>query len=82
MELNREFLTYVCICMVFVEDKNREDGIRPIDIGEYYRFPSGEIVAVLSKENAIKYEHLIKERIFIRKKEFEKEKNNQHTSLD
>jgi hypothetical protein len=53
------------ICMVFVDDPNREDGRRCVDLGNYFKTPDGENVLVIDKEIAQKYGHLVKEKIYV-----------------
>lgn len=55
------------ICCVFVEDPNREDGVKMIDLGNYFKNDNGDIVLVTSMQLAVKYGHLVKEKIFVRK---------------
>lgn len=53
------------ICMVCVDDPNREDGRRYVDLGNYFKTPDGENVLVTDKETAKRYGHLVKEKIYV-----------------
>ena len=55
------------MCMIMVRDDNREEGIRPIDLGNYYKDNEGNKCLILSRKDAIKYNKLIDCPIYIRK---------------
>lgn len=53
--------------MVTVHDVNREDGIKQVDIGNYFKDYDGARCVITTKEFAIKYGHLVDVPIYIRK---------------
>jgi hypothetical protein len=55
------------MCMITVEDESREDGIRHVDLGNYYLDTYNNKVLITSKENAIKYSKLIKVPVYCRR---------------
>jgi hypothetical protein len=57
------------ICMIEVADENREDGIRHIDLGNYFIAPDGSNCLITSIEFAKKYKDKINVPIYIRKKD-------------
>jgi hypothetical protein len=52
------------MCMVTVRDYNNEDGIRHIDLGNYFISPKGVKCLITSKDNARKYSNFIKVPIY------------------
>lgn len=54
------------ICMIQVPDANREDGIRFVDVGNYFIDPSGKRCVVTSVENARAYKEKINVPIYVR----------------
>lgn len=53
------------ICTVFIKDDNRDEGFRSVDLGNFFRTPSGEKVLITSRHLADKYGHLVKENIYV-----------------
>lgn len=56
------------ICMIQVPDANREDGIRNIDLGNYFISPNGEKCLITSIEFAKKYKDKIDVPIYVKKR--------------
>ena len=54
------------ICMIQVHDANREDGIRHVDLGNYFIAPDGTDCLITSVEFAQKYKDKISVPIYIR----------------
>jgi len=54
------------ICMVTVEDVSRKDGIKFVDLGNYFTDDKGKKFLLTSLENAEKYWHLVNVPILIR----------------
>jgi len=52
------------MCMITVNDANREDGIKHIDIGNYYIDEQGEKCVITTKDIANKYSELIDCKIY------------------
>ena len=63
----QDCLTYSGICLVYVVDPSREEGVKGVDIGNYYTTLSGQRVLVLSQDNAVKYGHLVPEQIYVKR---------------
>ena len=55
------------MCMITVPDMNREDGIRYVDLGNFYELADGSKCVLLSLADAKKYHKLIDFPIYIRK---------------
>jgi len=55
------------MCMITVNDNNAIDGIRHVDMGNYYKTETGEQVVVTTKELAQRYHKLIDDTIYVRK---------------
>lgn len=55
------------MCLIHVNDPNREDGIRAIDLGNYFVGGDGKRCLVLSKEDAKSYAHLVDVPVYVRK---------------
>lgn len=53
------------ICSVTVPDPNREDGVRLVDVGNYFTDDDGEKYVITSREYAIKYARLIEVPVLI-----------------
>ena len=66
--MNNSFTNTGEMCMIIVRDDNREEGIRPVDIGNYFKDTKGNKVLIMNKEDAIKYNKLVDCPIYIRKK--------------
>lgn len=56
------------ICMIEVADASREDGIRHVDVGNYFVSPDGTKCLITSIEFARKYKEKINVPIYIRTK--------------
>ena len=54
------------MCVVTVEDVNRKDGIKSVDLGNYFTNDKGDKFLFTSFENAEKYWHLVNVPIVIR----------------
>jgi len=59
------------MCMVTVADANRKDGIRFVDLGNYFTDEKGRKFLLTSFENAEKYWQQVKVPILIRAKKQE-----------
>jgi len=59
------------MCMVTVADENRKDGIRFVDLGNYFTDDKGRKFLLTSLENAEKYWQQVKVPILIRTREQE-----------
>lgn len=55
------------MCMIMVEEPNRLEGFRFVDIGNYYKDKDGNKCVILSKEDAIKYNSYIDVPIYVKK---------------
>ena len=54
------------ICMIEVADANQEDGIRHVDVGNYFTAPDGTKCLITSIQFAKKYKEKINVPIYIR----------------
>ena len=56
------------MCIVFVSDLNREDGLKTVDLGNYFvNELNGEKCLITSREHAVKYKKLVDVPIYVRK---------------
>jgi hypothetical protein len=54
------------ICMISVQDCNRKEGFKHIDLGNYFTDSNGNKCLVTTKENATKYSSHINVPIYVR----------------
>ena len=54
------------ICLIEVPDENREEGVKQVDVGNYFTAPDGTQCLITSVENARAYKDKIQVPIYIR----------------
>lgn len=54
------------ICMIQVPDANREDGVRHVDLGNYFTAPDGTQCLITSVDLAKRYKDKINVPIYVR----------------
>ena len=55
------------VCTLTLNDENRKDGLRHVDMGNFYETEGGERVLITSSELAQTYGHLVQEKIYLSK---------------
>lgn len=55
------------MCMIHVKDNNCHDGIRSVDLGNYYIDENGNYCLITSAELARRYAHLVAVPVYVRR---------------
>ena len=55
------------MCMITVNDNNREDGQRQVDLGNFFEDENGQKCLITSTNLAKRYSHLVDVPIYVRK---------------
>jgi len=63
------FLNTYEMCIVMVPDQNRKEGVRNVDLGNFFKDEMGKKVLITSRELAEKYSKFVDVPVFIRLKD-------------
>ncbi len=55
------------ICLINVPDLNREEGFRPVDVGNYFEDKDGNKMVLMTNEYAEKYKDFINVPVYTRR---------------
>lgn len=69
MSATMEFKNTGVMCMIEVPDAKSEEGIKHVDLGNYFTAPDGTTCLITSVKNAMAYKDKVNVPIYIRAKE-------------